>query len=267
MKTRWNLALTARQARVCALLLSSASLLACATPIDKSASASMQPGPWQKHQYSFAYMGFTSTYSCDGLADKLKTLLLAAGARADAKSEPGACARDFGRPDKFARADLTFYSLAPPGGDATAGENPANGVWRSVEIAVRSPRELQIGDCELVEQFRNQVLPLFTTRNVVNHTSCVPYQESGTVIDLKFDSLVAAPPGGAPNAGAPEPAYPAAGGRQLFVYPKNGQSDEQQSIDKRECEKWASDQVAGSNGRDYQRAMAACLEGRGYSVN
>ena len=58
-------------------------------------------------------MGFTTTYSCDGLADKLRMLLLAAGARADVKSQPGACAAPFGRPDKFARADLTFSTLAP----------------------------------------------------------------------------------------------------------------------------------------------------------
>ena len=30
-------------------------------------------------------MGFTSTYSCDGLASKLKLLLIASGARPDAK--------------------------------------------------------------------------------------------------------------------------------------------------------------------------------------
>jgi hypothetical protein len=41
-------------------------------------------------------MGFTSTYSCDGLADKIKVLLIAAGARRDSKSRPGACASGFG---------------------------------------------------------------------------------------------------------------------------------------------------------------------------
>ncbi len=43
---------------------------------------------WQKHEYTFAYLGFTSTYSCDGLADKLKILLIASGARKDSKSRP-----------------------------------------------------------------------------------------------------------------------------------------------------------------------------------
>src|SRR5580700_1018956 len=141
-----------------------------------------EPGGWQKHQYSFQFMGFTSTYSCDGLADKIKVLLLAAGARHDVKSTPGACASGFGRPDKFARADLSFYTLAPPGADKTSAP-PVDGVWIPVVLAARKPRDLATGDCELVEQFKSSVLPMFTTRNVESRTSCVPHQESGSVID------------------------------------------------------------------------------------
>lgn len=67
----------------------------------------------------------------------------------------------------------------------------------------------------------------------------------------------------------------------LFIYPKQGQSEEQQSKDRYECHSWASNQtgfdptqpsggVAESQAQgkraDYQRAMTACLEARGYSV-
>ena len=176
-----------------ALLLSSA---AFADP-PEAASPPPTPGVWQKHQFAFQFMGFTTTYSCDGLADKLKILLLAAGARSDVKSQPGACSAPYGRPDKFARADLTFYTLAPAAdaaGDAAADAKPVNGVWRKVSLASRSPRELQVGDCEAVDQFRTQVLPMFATRNVENRTTCIPYQESGTVIDLRFESFTAAAP-------------------------------------------------------------------------
>jgi len=139
------------------------------------------------------FLGFTSTYSCDGLADKLKLLLTVAGARPDSKSQAGACANGFGRPDKFARADLTFYTLAPSGTDTSSGTKQVDGVWRPVSIADRSPRELGTGDCELVEQFRDNVLPMFTTRNVDDHTTCVPNQNSGSVIALRFESLAATP--------------------------------------------------------------------------
>jgi hypothetical protein len=153
--------------------------------------SSPEAGVWQKHQYSFVSLGFTSTYSCDGLADKLKLLLLAAGARADAKAQSGPCAEGFGRVDKLARADLIFYTLAPAAG-TTDGPRIA-GIWRPVTLAARSPRELATGDCELVEQFRAQILPMFTTRNVADQTTCVPHQDSGSTINLQFDSFAAVP--------------------------------------------------------------------------
>jgi hypothetical protein len=177
----------------CALL---PALLASNAVFADAASLGSAPeqGVWQKHEYNFAYLGFTSTYSCDGLADKLKLLLIAAGARKDAKSQPGACASGFGRPDKFARASLTFYTLAPAG-SANPDGKPLAGTWLPVAINDRSPRELRVGDCELVEQFRDNVLPLFTTRALENHTTCIPFQESGSTIDLKFESFSAAPKG------------------------------------------------------------------------
>ena len=72
---------------------------------------------------------------------------------------------------------------------------------------------------------------------------------------------------------------PAAGNStELMAYPKNGQSADQQSRDKYECHQWAATQsgfdpttATGSSAsaqkrNDYMRAQAACLEGRGYSV-
>ncbi|MFO1468205.1 MAG: hypothetical protein U1F35_17465 [Steroidobacteraceae bacterium] len=156
-------------------------------------------GRWQEHKLAFAFMGFTSTYSCDGLADKLRSLLIAAGARPDAKVRAGVCSMGPGQPDRFARADLTFWTLtpedaadssAPSGGSGSKGV-PVNGTWKPVSISLQSPRGLERGDCELVEQFAQKVLPLFTTRNVVNHTQCIPHQDSGSLVDLRFESLTA----------------------------------------------------------------------------
>jgi hypothetical protein len=64
----------------------------------------------------------------------------------------------------------------------------------------------------------------------------------------------------------------------LYIYPKNGQSEEQTSTDRYECHQWAAgqtgfdptngaDQSAASSGpADYRRAMSACLDARGYSA-
>jgi hypothetical protein len=78
----------------------------------------------------------------------------------------------------------------------------------------------------------------------------------------------------------PPPAPPSAAG-DVFIYPKNGQSEADQARDKYECHKWAQNESgfdptqanggvppeqANSKRASYQRAMGACLEGRGYSV-
>lgn len=68
---------------------------------------------------------------------------------------------------------------------------------------------------------------------------------------------------------------------QLFIYPSKGQSQEQQADDRYACHIWAVSQTGYDPTRlggeenqaekrqdreDYRRAMAACLEARGYSV-
>jgi len=51
------------------------------------------------------------------------------------------------------------------------------------------------------------------------------------------------------------------------IYPRNGQSAEQQEIDHRECNRWATTQRnAVNDGSVFQRAVFACLDGRGYTV-
>lgn len=64
----------------------------------------------------------------------------------------------------------------------------------------------------------------------------------------------------------------------IIAYPRNGQSDQQQSTDKFQCHSWAKGQAgfdptsqsssnASASARSaYGRAMSACLEARGYTV-
>jgi hypothetical protein len=74
---------------------------------------------------------------------------------------------------------------------------------------------------------------------------------------------------------------PAHGSDEIFVYPKEGQSEEQQATDRDECHQWAVGRTGFDPTRpagnvaetdmswkraDYRRAEAACLEGRGYTV-
>jgi hypothetical protein len=104
------------------------------------------------------------------------------------------------------------------------------------------------------------------------------------------EPVVAAPP----TSSTPTPSYvresspapsptpspiqsktPASKSPQLYAYPKNGQTATQSTFDRIECERWGSGQTGYSPGQsvedanrkaDYQRAVSACLEGRGYTV-
>jgi hypothetical protein len=86
-----------------------------------------------------------------------------------------------------------------------------------------------------------------------------------------------------PPAGADKPteAAPQMVADDFFLYPKNGQTPEQQSVDRYECHSWSKSQTGfdptqpgggvaaaqNTEKRDqYRRAMTACLEARGYSV-
>ncbi|MGO9137942.1 MAG: DUF6515 family protein [Syntrophales bacterium] len=86
--------------------------------------------------------------------------------------------------------------------------------------------------------------------------------------------MIVNPPQGAVNQ-VPPSAPPA---EQLFIYPRKGQSEKQQADDRYQCHRWAVGQTgydptqptggapAVQKRADYQRAMSACLDARGYTA-
>jgi hypothetical protein len=71
-----------------------------------------------------------------------------------------------------------------------------------------------------------------------------------------------------PRAGTPVPAAPAAAtAPDPVIYPRKGQSAAQQESDHRACNRWAaSQQNAMNDGNVFQRAVQACMDGRGYTL-
>ncbi|HVY04584.1 MAG TPA: DUF6515 family protein [Burkholderiales bacterium] len=152
------------------------------------------------------------------------------------------------------------------------------------------------------------VLPAYYTRVWVgprlyyyaNDVYYLPAPQGYTVVDQPVGTIAMAPPPGTPvpmdnpvtelgpAQGGTQPMPPAvgtapvaspqttvaqAGGSQLFIYPRQGQSADQQFRDRNECSSWATSQTGRSpanNGApmdpDFQRALGACLDGRGYTV-
>ena len=80
----------------------------------------------------------------------------------------------------------------------------------------------------------------------------------------------------------PAPSVTPSSTERIFVYPRLGQSEELQAKDRYECHSWALSQTGydptqpsvgdmpeaqqNQMRADYQRAMGACLDGRGYTA-
>jgi len=149
---------------------------------------------WQRHEIEFTYMGFTTRYSCEGLRDKLRVLLKASGARPGFSVNRGACATTGpGQVTEFPRVRLTFESAMIPSAGARGAGEPALARWTPVSLSRRQPRQLEDGDCELVEQFVDRVLPAFTTRSLQADIHCIPHQLSGSSFRLDFEVLEGLP--------------------------------------------------------------------------
>ena len=140
---------------------------------------------WREQHLDFFYMGRTSRYSCDGLRDKVRAMLLDLGARRDLKIAAIGC-EDSGRMRANSPAPslhITFSAPTLPDpsvkplheGDLAA----TDARFESFTIASDAFRNLGFGDCELVQEFSRQILPKLVTRALKRDITCVPFQASG----------------------------------------------------------------------------------------
>jgi hypothetical protein len=83
-------------------------------------------------------------------------------------------------------------------------------------------------------------------------------------------TVVVPPPGAeaAQPAPAPAPAAPAPKAPpDPIIYPRGGQTPAQTEADRQECNRWATTQPSAlADAQIFQRAVAACMDGRGYTV-
>ena len=201
MQYRNCLSMRAPTLAACSLLLSAAAL-AQAPP--QASPAPSAWAVWTPKELRFVYMGFTSHYSCDGLRDKMRVILLQLGARPDMKLRETPCAGQLGRPTEFPGVTVNMNVLTPfDAAKTNAAETPLPAHWKSVEISTDRDPLREAGDCELIEQVKSRVLPLFTARNIEYRSTCIPnqLQVGGTL--LKAEVLIADEQK-APAAGAPQ---------------------------------------------------------------
>ena len=151
---------------------------------------------WQQHRTTFNYIGISPRYSCQGLQESLTYLLQSSGAQLNRPVIAYPC--NGGGPTSLPSANLDFSTLQAAQGDQGSGS--VNGVWRHVEFSMnRSSPQLHGSDCELVQEFKDKLLPMFSTRNVSSNLHCIPHQTIGNQFHLSFDVL--APVNGAHHPG------------------------------------------------------------------
>jgi hypothetical protein len=154
---------------------------------------------WKENHIDFLYVGRTARYSCEGLRDKMRALLLDLGARRDLKVSVVGCdesGQALTRGSIGPRLDIVFSSPALP--DAAA--KPLHPGDLAVVEARFEPftltsdafRNYGIGDCELIEEFTRQILPKLATRDVKRDIACVPNQLTGSRFFVHGEVLKAA---------------------------------------------------------------------------
>lgn len=150
---------------------------------------------WKEQRMDFSYMGRTARYSCQGLRDKMRSLLLDLGARRDLQVSLLGCdeSAPLGRGYLGPRLGLVFSSPQLPDpslkplrpGDLM----PVDARYESFVLTSDAFKNYGVGDCELIEEFAHDILPHLGARNVKRDITCVPYQASGSRFFVRGEIL------------------------------------------------------------------------------
>lgn len=203
-------------------------LALCALPVVHRASAATETATaapaaeptveayWSTTEIDFAYMGMTTYYSCEGLRDSVRDVLRMLGARDDLRVRARGC-EVMGGPAAFPRVLITVTvpveatpeNLAELAKDADKRELVARvrgerqegaegpdrfpAIRRQVVLSDRASRDLDPGECELIEQMRNRVFPRLGIRIVEDRLNCVPRRVTPGQLYLVVEALFEAP--------------------------------------------------------------------------
>jgi hypothetical protein len=142
---------------------------------------------WKEQHLNFFYMGRTSRYSCQGLRDKVRAMLLDLGARRDIRVTALGCDDAAARARPGSSGPSLNIVVSTPALPDTSAKPLHPGDLATVDarfepftITSDAFRNMGIADCELVEEFSRQILPKLVARNLKQDFTCVPFQQSGS---------------------------------------------------------------------------------------
>ncbi|MET0536122.1 MAG: hypothetical protein ABW171_18045, partial [Steroidobacter sp.] len=147
---------------------------------------------WKAQEVTFEYRGYTTSYSCRALGDKLALILRSVGAREGLQLHSSACDEQIGIASfqvslqspvvasEQTLRDLTTHDakdelIARVNGESlpSAADLPRfPAVWKTVSFARDRSLRLERSDCELVQQLRRQILPHLSVQIVKDNVRC-----------------------------------------------------------------------------------------------
>jgi hypothetical protein len=197
-----------------AFLTVSAAHSACGQEEAPSVEAPVQ-AIWKQQEIPFYFQSFTTMYSCSSLEAKIRRVLVALGASRELKLRSRGCLS----PHEISRMPYVEITIATPveatpealaeldktrstrelaarvRGDSKqavldAAQFPAH--WKRVSLA-RGKLYLEPGDCELIKQLQQKVLPMLAVRIVGDEVQCTPNQLSAKQPRLIVEALLPMP--------------------------------------------------------------------------
>jgi len=171
--------------------LGSGAAIAAAPAESAAAPGDVVNGSWQHHQVTFSYYGITSLFTCDGLEDHVRQILLHLGARKDVKVRASGCPGPYDSPSRSAWVHTDFYTLAPAAGADASTTVKAR--WTPVEMTPRRPYFMGDGDCELIQAMKDLIIKNFALRDVEYRANCVPHELWMDSFAVKGQALRAVP--------------------------------------------------------------------------
>lgn len=163
--------------------VSSGSGSRAAAPVE--ASGPVVTGAWQHHHVNFSYYGITALYSCDGLEENVRRLLLHLGARKDAKVSAQGCPNGPSVPGRNAIVDVDFYTLSP----SSDANDTVQAQWTPVLVSATHPSFMGHGDCELIAEMKDLISKNFSLRELSYRTDCVPHEVNIDDFTIKAQAL------------------------------------------------------------------------------
>jgi len=148
---------------------------------------------WQPYSFNFVFMGLSTYYSCSGLENRLEQILLQLGAKPDVQVSASGCFEG----DRVSKMVTASVRVAMPvevaaAADATQSNDTTriDAQRKIVTLNTQLSGYTGSGDCELMEEVRDRLLPEVKLKALENNLHCIPWQEMLINQTLKVSALI-----------------------------------------------------------------------------